>query len=115
MPNPENIIPPKKGEVRNPKGKPKGTKNRATILKKWIDVKVKIRDKSNPTLKEVEGTVEDKIALALIQRAMAGDVGAIKEIYDTLYGRTIDKREFEGKIQHDPFLDLLKKANIVDN
>jgi len=87
MPHPENIIPPKKGEIRNPKGKPKGTKNRSTILKKWIKVRVTIQDKANPSLKTVHGTVEDEIMLALINRARKGDVQAIKEINDTLYGK----------------------------
>lgn len=90
MPNPENIIPPVKGEIRNPKGRGKGVKNRSTILKKWIKVRVKIKDKSNPLMKEVNGTVEDQISLALISKALKGDVQAIKEINDTLYGKVSD-------------------------
>ena len=94
MPHPENIIPPKKGEIRNPKGKPKGTKNRSTILKKWIEVTAKLK---NPiTGKEEIGTVEDKVNLALITRALAGDVSAIKEINDTLYGKIPNKDELTG-------------------
>ena len=77
MPNPENIRPPKPGEVRNPKGKPPGTKNRSTILKKWIEVATKLK---NPvTGKDEFGTVEDKVTLALIARALTGDVQAIKD------------------------------------
>lgn len=95
--NNENLIPPKPGEVRNPKGKPKGTKNRSTILKKWMKVKVLIKDKSNPLLKDIKGTVEDQINLALINKAMKGDVSAIKEINDTLYGKISDKTELTGK------------------
>jgi len=95
--NDQNLIPPKPGEIRNPKGKPKGTKNRATILKKWIKVRVKIKDKSNPLLKEITGTVEDEIMLALIHKARSGDVQAIKEINDTLYGKISDKNELTEK------------------
>jgi len=91
MPNPENIRPPKPGEVRNPKGKPPGTKNRSTILKKWIEVATKLK---NPvTGKDEFGTVEDKLTLALIARALTGDVQAIKEINDTLYGKLTEKSE----------------------
>ena len=36
MANNENLIPAKPGEVRNPKGKPKGTRNRATILREVL-------------------------------------------------------------------------------
>jgi hypothetical protein len=93
MPNPENIIPPKKGEVRNPKGKPPGTKNRATILRKWIEINAKITD---PETKKVSvGTMEDKIALALVAKANTGDVQAIKEINDTLYGKIAEKGELK--------------------
>jgi hypothetical protein len=93
MPHPENIIPPKKGEIRNPKGKPVGTKNRATILKKWIELNTKLK---NPiTGKDELGTVEDKVKLALISKALSGDVAAIKEIDDTLYGKIADKGELK--------------------
>ena len=93
MPHPENIIPPKKGEIRNPKGKAPGTLNRSTILKKWITVKTKLK---NPiTKKEEPGTIEDMIALALLKKAMEGDVAAIREVYDTLYGKIKEKLDVE--------------------
>lgn len=96
--NDANLIPPVKGEVRNPKGRGKGVKNRSTILKKWIKVRVKIKDKSNPLLKEVDGTVEDQISLALINKALKGDVQAIREINDSLYGKVSDKVEVTGDL-----------------
>ena len=104
MPNPENIRPPKPGEVRNPKGKPPGTKNRSTILNKWIEVATKLK---NPvTGKDEFGTVEDKVTLALIERALKGDVQAIKEINDTLYGKLTDKTEI--KSEGDIIIKLVK-------
>jgi hypothetical protein len=39
------------------------------------------------TGKEITGTLEDKIALALIGKAVNGDVAAIKEVYDSIYGK----------------------------
>jgi hypothetical protein len=39
------------------------------------------------TGKEITGTLEDKIALALIGKAINGDVAAIKEVYDSIYGK----------------------------
>ena len=95
MPNPENIKDhtfDKHPEYIRP-GRKKGTKNRSTILKKWIEVAVKIKEKSNPTGKEMIGTVEDQINLALLYKALSGDVQAIKEINDTLYGKISDKQE----------------------
>jgi hypothetical protein len=79
-------------------GHPKGVKNRATILKKWIEVNVKIRDKANPTKKEQSGTVEDTVILALLNKAIAGDISAIKEINDTLYGKIKEQTELSGSI-----------------
>ena len=87
----ENLIPCKKGETANPYGYPKGKKNRSTILKKWIEVITKVKDPA--TEKELPGTIEDKINLSLITKALAGDVQAIKEINDTLYGKIPDKSE----------------------
>ena len=93
MPHPENLIPAKKGEIRNPKGKPPGTKNRATILRKWIDTQTKVIDPS--TGETVSGTMEDKVYLALLSKALSEDVAAIKEINDTLYGKIADKAEIK--------------------
>jgi hypothetical protein len=100
MPKAENIKSHefKKGESGNPDGRPVGTKNRSTILKKWIEVNVKIKDKSNPTLKEIDGTVEDQIILALIAKARSGDVQAIKEINDTLYGKIVENQRIDLNI-----------------
>jgi hypothetical protein len=80
----------------NKDGRPVGTKNRSTILKKWIEVNVKIRGKANPYLEDVTGTVEDEIVLALITKARGGDVQAIKEVYDTLYGKIQENQRIEG-------------------
>jgi hypothetical protein len=84
MPNPENIIPPQKGEVRNPNGKPKGTKNRSTIARKWLEV---MQDAKNPITGELEKlTQEDLITLAMIHKARKGDVNAYKQLMDSGFG-----------------------------
>jgi hypothetical protein len=95
MPNPENIIPPKKGEVRNPKGKEPGTKNRATILKELIALNIKLK---NPlTGKEETQQTEIMVNYALLAKAVTGDVQAIKEVNDTLYGKIPLLNELTGK------------------
>ena len=38
MANNDNLKPFKKGQSGNPKGRPKGSKNRSTIIKKWLEV-----------------------------------------------------------------------------
>jgi hypothetical protein len=79
----------------NRAGRVPGSKNRSTILKKWIEINAKIE---NPETGELEaGTMEDRIALALLMKAREGDVQAIKEIFDTLYGKLTDKTEVKAE------------------
>ena len=96
MSNLKTLKPPKKGEIRNPNGRTPGTKNRSTLLKKWIEVNAKVK---NPITKETEaGTVEDMIVIALITKALAGDIAAIKEVNDTLYGKLQDSAKIDASI-----------------
>ena len=121
MPNAENLI--GKGFDSHPEnivaGRPKGAKNRSTILKKWIEVKVKIEDKDNPLGREMSGTVEDQIALALLYKAIAGDVQAIKEINDTLYGKIPDKNQLTGAdgkdLNTNITIELIDSSDKVDH
>jgi hypothetical protein len=95
-PNIENLKHFKKGESGNPAGRAKGVKTRSTILKKWIEVTAKLK---NPiTGKDELGTVEDKVNLALITKALSGDVQAIKEINDTLYGKIQENQKIDLNI-----------------
>ena len=78
----------KKGQSGNPKGRPVGTKNRSTIAKKWLEVNKKGK---NPITGEDEDlTQEDIITLALIRKAMNGDVNAYKALMDSGYGTAKD-------------------------
>jgi len=54
-------------------------------------MEINARIKNPITGKEENGIVEDKVQLALITKALSGDVAAIKEINDTLYGKIQDK------------------------
>lgn len=76
---PENI---------NRNGRPKGVKNRSTLIRKWIETKIK--DKNPITNKKENTTLENHIIIALIHRAMKGDVNAFKEIMDSVYGKNPD-------------------------
>jgi hypothetical protein len=97
MPNPENIRPPVKGEIRNPKGKPVGTKSRKTLLRKWLELNASVL---TPITGEQQiGTIEDAVNIALIKKALEGDVNAIKEINDTLYGKITEKHEVGGNLE----------------
>jgi hypothetical protein len=98
MPNPENLK--GKGFDKHPDhiggGRPKGTLNRSTILKKWLYTRTKLK---NPiTKKEEVGTIEDMIALALLKKGMEGDVPAIREALDTIYGKNKETLELDEKL-----------------
>jgi hypothetical protein len=84
MPNEENLIPAKKGEIRNPNGRPKGSKNRSTIAKQWLEINEKAK---NPlTGSEEVLSQEDLLTLAQIKKAREGDVNAYKALMDSAYG-----------------------------
>jgi hypothetical protein len=88
MPNPQNLIPAKKGEIRNPKGKPKGLQHSKTRLKRLLEI---TQDLTNPITGEVEGfTVLEQLDLQQIIKARKGDLGAYREILDRLEGKTKD-------------------------
>ncbi len=95
MANKENII--NKGFDKHPenigKGRPKGLKNRATIIKELIALNIKLK---NPlTGKEETKETEVMMNYALLAKAIAGDIQAIKEVNDTLYGKIMEKQAIE--------------------
>jgi len=93
MPNPENLEPHnfKKGQSGNPKGRPKGTRNRSTIVQEWLECSEMI---TNPlTGKRQRLQQSDIITLALIKKARKGDVQAFKELMDSGYGKTLNQMD----------------------
>lgn len=84
MANDENLRPAQLGEVRNPNGRPKGSKNRSTIARQWLEVNQNLK---NPLTGENETmSQEDLMTLALIKKAREGDVTAYKALMDSCYG-----------------------------
>ena len=80
----DNLIPFKKGEIGNPNGRPKGSLNRSTIVKRWLSA---LEDAKNPiTGDEQKMSQEDIITLALIKKARKGDTAAYKALMDSGYG-----------------------------
>lgn len=91
MANEKNLIPAKKGEVRNPNGRPKGALNRSTIARKWLEVNQSLK---NPLTGENETmSQEDLMTLALIKKAREGDVAAYKALMDSGYGAPLQQVE----------------------
>ncbi len=80
----EDLIPFKPGQSGNPNGRPKGSLNRSTIAKKWLEV---MQDSKNPISGELEKLSQaDLMTLALIHKARKGDVSAYKQLMDSAFG-----------------------------
>lgn len=87
----------KAGQSGNPSGRPKGSKNRSTLLRKWMETESTF--KHPETKRTVVGTVEDRMALGLITRAMKGDPAAFREAFDSVYGKVVDRRQDESVVK----------------
>lgn len=73
-------------EDRNLAGRPKGSRNRSTIVREAIEA---IMDGDNQQ-------IVDKMTAAIIKKAMDGDVQAYKELLDSGYGKNTDKLQHGG-------------------
>lgn len=87
----KNLKPPKKGEIRNPKGRPEGIQNRSTIAKKWLESLVT----ANNPLDGKQSTLpaQDQMTLAIIKKAMDGDVSAYRELMDSAFGKAVQTND----------------------
>jgi hypothetical protein len=93
MANEQNLIPAKKGEVRNPNGKPKGVLNSKTRLLRLLELVTKVR---NPvTGEEEEFSIAEQLDMQIIAKARKGDLKAYEIILDRLEGKPKQSTELE--------------------
>jgi len=86
-----NLKPFEQGESGNPAGRPKGSRNRSTIARQWLEVNQSLK---NPLTGEQETmNQEDLMTLALIKKARDGDVNAYKALMDSGYGAPLQQIE----------------------
>ena len=96
MPNEQNLIPAKKGEIRNPKGRGH-SRGRATIVKEWLMVEQKFK---NPLTGQEEILSQaDIMTLAVINKARKGDVIAFRELMDSGFGKVTEVIQSEMKVE----------------
>jgi len=98
----EDLIPFKKGQSGNPNGRPKGSKNRSTILKEIAELRTK---GIHPvTGEEVWMTNEYRMAIAVIEKVIQkGDAQGLNMVLDSIYGKqkdTVDLNTTE-EVNHD--------------
>ena len=93
MANEQNLIPAKKGEIRNPNGKPKGTRHLSTIIRNimedidWSKTNLKNKDE----VQAKYGTKGwDALTYVAVTKAMAGDPQAMKWLAENGYGKQVD-------------------------
>ena len=91
--NTQNLTHPKRqpGQSGNPKGRPKGIVSITDTLRKVIEKKMETID---PVTKNKDRKkIKEIIALALVGKALKGDVRAIQEMRDRLEGKVTQKVE----------------------
>jgi hypothetical protein len=108
----DNLIPAKKGEVRNPKGRTVGSRNRSTIVKYWLEMTKKGRNPITEMAEVLE--IQDHLTLALIGKALKGDVNAYRELMDSAYGRNENNVKLNANVNssqmsQEEFLENLKR------
>jgi hypothetical protein len=95
-----NLRPPIAGEVRNPNGRPIGSKNTKTILERFLNLEMK---QKNPFTQEMENmSVLELMNLKQIANALEGDLQAFKEIIDRHEGKLSQKTEIAGELKTTP-------------
>lgn len=90
-----NLKPIKPGEVRNPKGKAKGTLNSKTVIEKWLKVKETIQ---HPITGEtVKLSQMDIITLAMVKQARSGNTNAYNALMNRKEGMPMQKQQIQQK------------------
>lgn len=90
-----NLSPFQKGRSGNPKGRPRGSKNRAALVKKWMTLAENV---TNPITKEKQWlTQEDLMTLSMIYAVrQKQDVAAYKILMDARFGTETGKLEINN-------------------
>jgi hypothetical protein len=80
----EDLIPFEKGKSGNPNGRPKGKRNRSTIIRELLDM----------------DDNETAIHMAQIKKAIdAGDTAAYKAILDSAYGAPVQQTNIDANVK----------------
>lgn len=101
MANEQNLKHFEKGNNANPNGRPKGSLNRSTIARKWLELNTK---ETNPITNQIENlSQEDIITLKQIEKAKDGDSNAYKLLMDSTYGMPQQQTEVNATVANKDF------------
>lgn len=81
-----NLIPPVKGERRNPDGRPKGQRNYATIYREAL---IKLAESQDKTPEEIE----EILVQSGLKNALKGDYRFYQDIHDRLHGKPVQENK----------------------
>ncbi len=107
--DPKNNFKP--GQSGNPKGRPKGIKNRQTLLREFIHLEAPedIQELYNSNSKK-KITMDEAINLALAMKAAHGDPQAIKLYYEYFDGKKLkQENEISGNLNIEHTLKEVEK------
>jgi hypothetical protein len=111
--NEQNLNPFKPGESGNPNGRPKGSRNRATIAREVLEMarilpkeKFDILKKNYPSITN-DMSVEKIASIVLANNAIGGDANSYKALMDSAYGAPI--QEIDGTISGNIILSFDKQ------
>ena len=95
----ENLKPAQPGEIRNPNGRPKGSRSLTTLLREMLE----LTDDSGLTNSQ-------RIVKKLILKANTGNDKSIEQVFDRTEGKALQRTKLEGEINlsHDDFMKELK-------
>jgi hypothetical protein len=93
----ENLKPFKKGKSGNPNGRPKGSPNTKTRLQNLLSLVQKVENKI--TGEEEDLTVAEQMDIAIVNKAMLGDVKAYEQILDRLEGKTTQTIDLNNNVK----------------
>lgn len=101
----DNLIPIKKGEVRNPTGRPKGQRDYATIYREAL---IKLGTLNGKTPDELENEILSNALLS----ARKGDYRFYKDVTDRIHGTAIQKStiELSGQVDGVEITDAVRKV-----
>ena len=96
----DNLKPAKKGEVRNPKGRPKGSRSRSAIVREVLEAVITKQTQMRLGLyvepQEVGDSVVDVMTRRIAEEAMKGDARSFVALLDSAYGKVKDN----ATVQH---------------
>lgn len=99
-----NLIPPVKGERRNPNGRPKGQRNYETIYREAL---IQIGKSQDKTPEEIE----DLMHKSGLTKAIKGDYAFYRDVLDRLYGKPKSTVGLEGTGENGAIEVIIKHAS----